>query len=277
MILARPPVAVPAAAAQFASSVDLVEVYATVADSRGELITDLTRDNFVVDEDGERQSVTTFAAGAFPLALAIAVDRSFSMSRTRLEGAADAVRALLRELRPEDQVMLVGIGSETEVLAPLSGDRRAALDALGRLTPWGTTPLYDAAVAAMDAIEAARGRRALILLSDGNDRYSATTGQTVVDRARTREVLVYPVALGRERPTLFAELAAVTGGRSFHTTDMRTLPTTLNTIARELRFQYLLGYVPTRAPSTHEEWRSIHVSVDRPGARVRARDGYLAR
>jgi Ca-activated chloride channel homolog len=91
-------------------------------------------------------------------------------------------------------------------------------------------------------------------------------------------VMVFPVALGRERPPLFAELATLTGGRSFHTRDAAKLTDTLRTIARELREQYLLGYTPSRPlVAGTNEWRSIAVSVKRPGAQVRARDGYVVK
>jgi Ca-activated chloride channel family protein len=275
-LTARPSNVVPAGS-QFVSGVSFVEVYATVTDARGELVSGLTRDDFIVEEDSEPQDVGAFAAGEFPLALAIAIDRSFSVSQVRLAGMAAAVRELVGRLRPQDEVMLLAIGSENDILAPLSVDRRAALDALARLEPWGTTPLHDAVLAAIESIQTARGRRALILLSDGADRYSRATAADVIDSARTTDVLVYPVTLARQRPPLFAELATITGGRSFQTVDMRTLPATLATIARELRFQYLLGYAPRRPVVDRPGWRSIRVTVNRPNVRVRARDGYVAR
>jgi Ca-activated chloride channel family protein len=265
------------AAGQFASGVSLVEVYATVTDARGEPVSGLQRSDFVVEEDGAAQELQTFTAGEFPLSLAIAVDRSFSMPPATLGAARSAASRFVSELRPDDQVMVIGIGSEVETLAPLSTDRAAARDALMRLDKWGTTPLYDATASAIDVIQAARGRRALILLSDGNDRYSETKPADLVGRARQKDVLVYPIALGRQRPDVFAELATVTGGRSFQATDERALTTTLGAIARELRFQYLLGYAPSRPAGDRPEWRSIRVSVKRPELRVRARDGYLSR
>ena len=83
--------------------------------------------------------------------------------------------------------------------------------------------------------------------------------------------------LFRSAVPLFAEIAAATGGRSFRAPDPSSLRTTLSVIARELRAQYLLGYVPTVAAQDGPAWRSIQVRVEHPGVRVRAREGYLAR
>ena len=89
-------------------------------------------------------------------------------------------------------------------------------------------------------------------------------------------MIAYPIAIGRERPALFAELAAITGGRSVHARDGRGLPEAVKSIARELRYQYLLGYSPTRPLTEGKgEWRSIQVRVNRARVRVRARDGYI--
>jgi Ca-activated chloride channel homolog len=262
------------AAGQFASGVDLVEVYASVIDSRGAPVSGLSREDFIVEEDGKRQEIRAFSAGAFPLSMAIGIDHSFSMARVGIPGIVRAVRGFLGALRPEDQTMVVGIGSETEVLAPLSSDRGPALDALDRLAPWGTTPLYDAALSAVDAIESASGRRALILISDGTDRYSETRAADVLERVRRKDVLIYPVALGRAREAVFTEMATVTGGRSFQVASIAALPGALSSIADELRFQYLLGYAPP--PGRGPGWRSIQVRMTRANLRVRAREGYLA-
>ena len=263
---------------QFVSGVNVVEVYATVTDQAGEPIAGLTRDAFEVRENGEPQQVTTFAAGEFPLAAAVALDRSFSMTGERLAVAKSAARVFLGELRGEDESMLLGVGSEVEVIAPRSTDRRGQYEALNRLDAFGTTSLHDAIIAAIAAMSDAKGRRALVLLSDGDDRFSKATAADVLAAARQSDVLIYPVALGRARPTLFAELAALTGGRSVHVREPKHLADALRGIARELRHQYLLGYSPAKpiVPG-REEWRSITVTVNRPEARVRARDGYAVR
>jgi Ca-activated chloride channel homolog len=263
---------------QFTSGVDLVEVYASVTRLHGEPVTGLTQADFEVRENGDLQRITNFSAGDVPLSVAVALDRSFSMSGRRFELAKAAARAFLGELRPQDESMVVAVGSEVEMLAPLSTDRRPQYDALMRLEPFGTTGLYDAVIRSIDDIQPAHGRRALVLLSDGDDRYGKSTPSDALDRARRSDVMIFPVALGSSLPPIFAELASLTGGRSYHARDAGALMPMLRDIARELRQQYLLGYTPSRpATSGSDEWRSISVRVKRPGVEVRARDGYVAK
>src|SRR5437762_9496269 len=263
---------------QFTSGINLVEVYASVSDRHGEPLTGLTADDFRVFEDGLPQTITAFAAGEFPLAVGIGLDRSFSMGgkADRLLIAKRAARSFIGALRPDDEVMVMAIGSETSIVTPLSRDHQEAPASIDRLDAWGTTPLYDATLAAIDAIQPAKGRRALILLSDGADRDSTVSAAELVDKTRRRDVLVYPIAVGRTRPPVFAELAAATGARSFFAADPAALTSALATIARELRFQYLLGYTPSHR-SDAASWHAIDVTVERPDARVRARDGYFSR
>ena len=265
-------------ASQFTSGVNLVEVYASVTDGRGAAISGLKQTDFELRENGELQTVSNFAAGDVPLSVALALDRSFSMTGTRLSLAKSAAHAFLAELRPQDEAMVLAVGSQVDVAAPLSNDRAVQREALNRLDAFGTTGLHDAIIRAIDDVQPAKGRRALVLLSDGNDRYSQATAADALDRARRADVMIFPVALGATRPPLFAELATLTGGRSYHARDGTALADTLRTIARELRQQYLLGYTPTRTPVPgSNEWRSITVTVKRPEAQVRARDGYLVK
>ena len=262
---------------QFASGVSVVEVYVTVTDDKGEPIQGLQASDFQLQEDGTTQTIGVFTAGDFPLNAALALDRSFSMAGERLEATKKAAHTFIDELRPSDRVRIVRIGSEFETEEART-TQHAAID---RIDAWGTTALHDSIIQSLDLIERdgpARGRHALLLFSDGADRYSKATAEDVLKRARGANVIVYPVAIGRERPQLFAELASITGGRSLHLRDARGIQEAVKGIARELRYQYLVGYTPTR-PLTEDrgEWRSIAVKVNRPRARVRARDGYLVK
>ncbi len=263
-------------AAQFTSGVSLVEVYATVTTADGTVLTGLPRSAFTVSENGTEQEVAAFASGDIPLALAIGVDRSFSISTTRLNDVRAAVGRFLTALRAADETLLLGIGSQPDVLAPLGASRQDTLRALDGVVSWGSTPLHDSIISAIDAIAGARGRRALILISDGADRYSTHTADEVQRYARSHDVILYPIA-GRIPAQLLSELAAVTGGRAFQAADRRAMDMALSAIAGELRAQYLLGYVPKVPAAEGAPWRSINVRVNVGGARVRARDGYQAR
>ncbi len=264
--------------AQFSSSTTVVEVYAGVADASGKPVRGLTQSDFEIIEDGAPQVISYFAAGAFPLRVALALDRSFSMAGKPLEAARRASRMFLAALRPEDESVILAIGSEVTTVADARLARHEQATAVAALDAWGTTRLHDAVIQAIDATDASRGRRAVVILSDGSDRYSGASAGAVLARARQANVLIYPVALSRARPALFAEISTVTGGRSFHVRDLDALDSTLMTIASDLREQYLLGYSPTKPlASARDEWRSITVRVKRPGVTVRARDGYYVK
>ena len=267
-----------AARPQFTSSVNLVEVYASVVDASGEPVRGLRQEDFEVVEDGERQVIAAFAAGDFPLTVAIALDHSFSMAGAPLTAVKGATRTFLTALRPGDEATVLGISSQVEVVATPRQGRAEQVAAVDALTAWGTTTLHDSIVAAIESVDGSKGRRALVILSDGDDRYSEASAAEATAKARRSNVIVYPVALGKVRPPLFAELSTLTGGRSFHARELKGLDQTMTTIAAQLREQYLIGYSPARAPvAGANEWRSIEVRVKKPGVSVRARDGYYVR
>ena len=263
--------------ATFSSQAQLVEVYATVTDDRGELVTGLRQNDFQVYENNQLQHVEQFAFGEFPLTVALGVDRSWSMAGKPLELAKQASKTFLNQLKTGDRSMVVAISSSADVIAPLTTDRLTQARAISALDPWSTTALRDAIVAALDRLEPETGRQALVLFSDGNDRYSGATEADIITRARRSNALIYPITIGKQRPAFLAELAVLTGGRSFLLKDATELEKTLSTIARELRYQYLLGYAPSNPieEGVHE-WRPIRVTLtgNHPGLRVRARDGY---
>jgi Ca-activated chloride channel family protein len=176
--------------------------------------------------------------------------------------------------------MVVAISSDAEVIAPLGTDRLGQSRLVAALDPWSTTALHDAIIGTLDRLEPEPGRQAVVLFSDGSDRYSRATPADVIARARHSNALVYPIAIGRTRPPLLAELAVLTGGRSFLIRDAGELEKTLALVVNELRQQYLLGYTPQRPITKGQgEWRAIRVTLknNRAGVRVRARDGYTAR
>jgi Ca-activated chloride channel family protein len=266
------------AQARFSSGVQAVEVYATVTDGAGEPVTGLKADDFQLDDDGRPQRITTFAEGAFPLTVALGVDRSLSMAGEPLRLARRAAEGFLRQLQPGDRSMVVAINADAEVVAPLDAPREAQLRAVAALDAWSTTALRDAVVKTLDRLEPEPGRQALVVFSDGTDRYSEVSAASMLERARRGSALVYPIVFGRSQVGALSDVARLTGGRAFALRDPRELDAALGSIARELRHQYLLGYAPA-GQAEAGRWHPIRVRVRGQDAgkwRVRARDGYVA-
>jgi Ca-activated chloride channel homolog len=264
--------------ARFSTGVQAVEVYATVTDAAGEPVTGLRADDFLLTDDGRPQTITTFAEGAFPLTVALGVDRSLSMAGEPLRLARRAAQGFLRQLQPGDRSMVVAISAEADVVAPLDASREAQLEAVAALDAWSTTALRDAVVKSLDRLAPEGGRQALVVFSDGTDRYSQASASEMLERARRGSALVYPIVFGRASVPALSDLARLTGGRSFVLRDARGLDGALGSIARELRHQYLLGYAPA-AVGEPGRWHPITVRVRGQEARtlrVRARDGYVA-
>lgn len=269
----------PRVAAQFATGVQLVEIYATVTRADGSAVTGLKASDFEVLEDGTAQPVSVFVAGEFPVTVALGVDRSFSMAGQPLRLAMRASQAFLRALKPKDRSMVWAISDGAEVIAPLDAPRDEQLLALAKLTPWSTTALHDSVITALDRLEPEPGRQALVLFTDGSDRYSRASVADVLERVRRSNALVYGIGVGKTRAPILAEMAAVSGGRSLQVGNPEALEPALAAVARELEHQYLLGYAPPpRRSGSEARWRSITVRLTRnaDGARVRARDGYVA-
>jgi len=265
--------------ARFSSGVQAVEVYATVTDASGEPVTGLRAGDFQLDDDGRSQTITTFAEGAFPLTVALGVDRSLSMAGEPLRLARRAAQSFLRQLRPDDRSMVVAISAEADVVAPLDAPREAQVQAVAGLDAWSTTALRDSVVKTLDRLAPEGGRQALVVFSDGTDRYSQVSAEAMLQRARRGSALVYPIVLGRAQVAVLSDLARLTGGRAFALRDAAGLDDALGSIGRELRHQYLLGYAPAGAVEPGR-WHPIRLRVrgQETGAwRVRARDGYEAR
>ena len=174
--------------------------------------------------------------------------------------------------------MVVAIGAEADVVAPLDLPRDAQVQAVAALDAWSTTALRDAVVKTLERLAPEAGRQALIVFSDGTDRYSQASDAEMLERARRGGALVYPIVIGRASVPALSDVARLTGGRAFVLRDATGLDTALGTIARELRHQYLLGYAPA-ATADAGRWHPIQVRVrgqQARGLRVRARDGYVA-
>src|SRR6476659_6016584 len=129
------------------------------------------------------------------------------MRGVRLAAARAGALRLLDDLRPDDRVTVLAVGSDVETVASPEVPRETAREAVRGLGPWGSSPLTDAVSAALGALRMQPGRRAVVLFTDGEDRYDVTTRRDVLDAVRRGDSLAYSVAVGKAEPRLLLQLA----------------------------------------------------------------------
>jgi Ca-activated chloride channel family protein len=284
--------------ATFKSGIDLVALSVTVTNRAEKHVFGLRADDFVVLEDGVRQSVSFFSATSVPLDLAILLDASASM-HGKMALARDAAVALAKSLRPGDRASVVEFRDAVRVRQPLTPDIGAVKATLGEIVPGGSTSMYDALYIALKELAGAERdpqivrRQAIVLLSDGADTASLIGPEDVLDLARREGVAVYaislraPAEIRREKLVnggrLFLDegdyglkrIAQDTGGRAFFPQAPDELRPIFGAVAEEFGHQYAIGYVPSneRRDGT---WRRVAVQVLSGDARPRTRTGYFA-
>jgi Ca-activated chloride channel family protein len=279
--------------------VRLVNVYATVIDSSGRYIDGLKQNDFLVEEDGRRQTLAHFERNQdTPVSVGLVLDTSGSM-RTKLDTATDAVERFVRTIHRDDDIFLMGFDSETYLLQDFTNDRSRLTKALRYAESGGGTALYDALEEAVVKMrDGANTKRAILLITDGQDTSSQASFNEARQRIRESELLVYALGISAS-----ADYQAPNRGRGFggrDTVDMGVLRTfasdsggraypvsedmlggknsafdrILAQIAEELRSQYTLAYYPTHPDDG--QYHNIRV-VTRNGYFVRARRGYVAK
>ena len=181
---------------RFRSGVELINVTATVTDGRGRFVSGLERDDFTVYEDGERQEVTHFSNERVPVSLGIALDASGSMTPDKMSAARTAIDRFVHDLLGEDdEIFILRFSHRPDVVQPWTTDRQAVSRAVARIAPGGGTALYDAVADAVPIADSGRHtKKALLIISDGNDTNSSISVGALQRLIRESEVLVY--ALG---------------------------------------------------------------------------------
>lgn len=256
--------------------VDVVQVTAVVTDGDGRFVRGLRESDFTVYDDDRPQRVTHFASEDIPLELVAALDISSSMTDA-LSGVKEAAKRFLSELRPEDQVTLLGFNENIFTLARRSTDPVARVRAVDRMAPWGGTALYDVILKAVDVLGRQSGRRSIVLFTDGDDQSSHASLDAAIARTEGSDATIYAIGQGRavrsaDLQKLLRRLATVSGGRSFFSDDQASLNRSFAEILEDLRSQYLLTFAPASS-ERDGSWHKIRVEVS--GRRqVRARQGY---
>ena len=259
--------------------VDVVQVAATVSDGDGRLVRGLRREDFRVFEDERSQEVTHFIGSDAERELVVAVDMSGSMG-VAMPSCREAVKRFLASLRSIDRVTLLAFNDSVFTVARREASPEARLRAVDRLRAWGSTSFYDAVLRGLDLLERNRGRRALVLFSDGEDMVSHATAGDVQRRIEVSATPVYVVAQGKgmREPRLrqvLDRVAGVSGGRAFYTDRIEQLDGVFAEIGEDLASQYLLAYAPEEREKDGG-WRTIRVEVAGKKRAVRARQGYRA-
>jgi VWFA-related protein len=194
---------------RFRGGVDVVSVTATVTDVNGRFVRSLTRDDFVVYEDGAPQPVLYFSSERVPVSLGLALDTSGSMAGEKIVAARGALsRFLMDLLGPDDEVFVYRFSDEAVLVQGWTTDRTQLPRLLGGISPSGETALYDTVAESIPLAQGGQHRKkALVVISDGNDTGSSTSVAEVQRRIRESEILVYAVGIDGH-----AELGAPGGG-----------------------------------------------------------------
>ncbi len=187
---------------RFRSGVELINVTVTVSDSTGRFVSGLAMDDFAVHEDDQPVEVTHFSAARVPVSLGIVLDTSGSMAGTKIQEAQTALDRFLYDLLDShDELFLYRFSDFPVLLQRWTSDRQLLSRALKRLTPNGGTAMYDAVAEAVPlAQEGQHTKRALVLISDGNDTSSRTSASQLKRLIRETEVLVYAIGIDCARP-----------------------------------------------------------------------------
>ena len=185
---------------RFTTNVDVVNVTATVVDSSGRFVPNLQQDDFGVFEDGLAQPISYFSAERVPVSLGIVLDTSGSMAGEKMRSARSALDRFLFDLLDEnDEVFLFRFSDTPTLLQGWTTDRALVSRALGRIAPNGGTALYDAVAQAVPLAKAgSRRKKALLIVSDGNDTSSRTELRDLRRVIRESEMLVYAIGIDGE-------------------------------------------------------------------------------
>ena len=287
--------------------VNVVQLFFNVKDKKGALIPSLTRDDFELFEDGKPQTIKYFSAETnLPLTLGILIDTSYSQVRV-LEMEKEVGGAFLTDiLREKDEAFVIGFDVNVDLLQDFTNDVRRLKEAMNKTkvnaghgsggipglgggpvptsNPRGTL-LYDAVyLAAHDELSHEVGRKAMILLTDGEDQGSQTTIRDAIEAAQKSDSIVYVLmiadrgfygGMGYSGDSEMKKLANETGGRVIQVGDKaEKLKEAFDQIARELRSQYNVGYTPTNS-AQDGSFRKIELR-SKQGYKIQTRSGYYA-
>jgi Ca-activated chloride channel homolog len=272
----------------------LVQLDVTVIDQNNNPVFGLSKEDFTVYEDKVKQTINSLSREEVPLSFGIVIDTSGTM-RPILQTVSDAGRDLIKQMRPDDEAFLAQFKIESELVQDFTHDKRELEESMEQLYTMGGTALLDAIIATSDyANEKGEHRRkAIVVISDGIEKNSASKIKEVIDAIKENEVQLYMIGFIEEDETrsffgksarkkaqeLLFNLAEDSGGRAFFPKDVAEIPAIAQQIAKDMRTQYVISYYPSNF-ERDGSFRVVRVDVTAKNNRkliARTRRGYYAR
>jgi len=263
----------------YREEVDRVVIAASVVDANNTFVSGLTKKDFVVKEDDVPQEILEFGPETRPITLGVLIDTSGSM-KEKIDAVQVAAKDFVNTVRPEDRAFIIDLDENVFLLQDLTNDHDLLKSAIEGTDADGGTAIYDALYVSYWKMKKIEGRKAIALLTDGEDTSSKFSFKKVTELTRTNDVIIYPIGLGASvmdvgiRGTL-KQLADDTGGRAFFPKNASDLKEVYNAIATDLRSQYFITYSP-RNRTLDGSWRAIKLECADADARVKTRRGYYA-
>ncbi len=267
-------------APQFVSevTVDAVELYTTVTE-KGRPVNYLQASNFKVIEDGTMQKIEGFEyVKNLPLSLGIMIDTSASMLESLPEAEQAALKFIDFSVGEKDRAFVVSFDNEPYLLSKLTGRKDKLIRSLSGLRAEGSTALYDAIIYGLYQFTGIKGKKALVLVTDGKDTASKFDFDTLVEYVKKSGIAIYAIGLkisGTDLEVKYKlnKVAQVTGGQTFYIDSIKNLETVYRQINEELRSQYLLTYYSSNNQEK-ERWRKVEVKVEPTNLQARTISGY---
>ena len=268
---------------------DLVTLTVTVTDTYGRFVTGLNKNAFSIFDDKNEQEIAFFSDEDAPVSLGIVFDVSGSMGGDKIMRAREALSKFVDTSHARDEYFLIGFNSRAQLLLNHTRDSDALLQKLTFVQTHGQTALYDATYLGVERVtRGAHKKRAVLLISDGQDNSSRYTFNELKRMLKESDVIIYAIgivspnddsALGYGGRAILEELAGVSGGKAFFPSTGAEMNDTFERIALELRTQYSISYRPS-AFANDGKWHKLKIKVQPPRGFprlfVRGREGYFA-
>jgi Ca-activated chloride channel family protein len=268
----------------FKVDVKLVNVFVSVQDQNGAPVSSLDKSNFELFEDGHPEKIAVFSRESeLPLSIVLGIDASLS-TRKDLKLELESARRFAHSImRPQDGLSLYEFSEIVDEIVPFTADMKRIDRGIDQIRVGTATALYDAVYLGAQALEKRRGRKVMVLITDGGDTMSKVGYQEALRAAEEAEAIIYSIIvvpieadagrdIGGEHALI--QLSRETGGKYYYATTVPTLDKAFQQISEELRTQYLLAYYPSRR-LTDSDFRRIQIQIvgDR-NLRARCRAGY---